>query len=83
MNGFSLNTKSNVNYNLFNNDVKKAKNLNPFKNEPEDNKKTGSSLLNQLQSANIYTIMSNSLFAAAVKGDPYAVWGITSQIRIG
>ncbi len=79
----STGKKSNINYDLFNSNVKPSKEFNPFKNEHRDDKNTGSNLLKQLQFANLKTIKSNSLFAAAVQGDPYAVWGITSQIRIG
>ena len=45
----------------------------------QENKNT---LITQMQQSNKDILRNNSLFAAALKCDPYAVWGITSQIRI-
>lgn len=45
-------------------------------------RKKENSLITQMQQSNKELLINNSLFAAALKCDPHAVWGITSQIRI-
>ncbi|MEW5818780.1 MAG: hypothetical protein AB1782_01190 [Cyanobacteriota bacterium] len=80
---FSTGNKNIVNYNIFLTDSKAVKisEQNPFKVNVNTYriKDKGSSLIEQLNNDNC---KNNAFLAAALKRDPYAVWGITSQIRI-